>query len=135
MTRHNATNLKVQSCKFKKVLTHFRPMLPFYTPWNGLINDRLSVKKYPEISYFSSVWFCSYKPVKFFIISKSSLPFNSLYCIFCLCTNSLPLNNLKTRKAMSPKLCGFAIYIKAICNLHDCTFKSKSHHLFTPKQK
>ena len=78
--------------------------------------------------------------MKCFILLKSSLLFNTLYCIFCLRTNSLQLNNLETKKAMNAKLSGFAIYVKVtiylfLYNLLDYTFKSASHLLFTPKQK
>ena len=71
---------------------------------------------------------------------KSSLLFDTFYCLFCFYTNSLRLNSLKTKKAMNAKFAGFVIYAKVItylllCNLHDCTFKSGSRHLFTTQKK
>ena len=66
--------------------------------------------------------------------------FNIFYCLFCLYTNSLRLNNLRTAKAMTTELSGFVIYVKTIIflllyNLHGCTVKFGSRHLFALKQK
>ena len=47
------------------------------------INDRLCFKSILKISPFNCLYFCSNLPVKFAILNKSSLLFNSLYCLFC----------------------------------------------------
>ena len=68
--------------------------------------------------------------MNFVIVLRGSLLFDTFY---------LPLNYLKTKKAMNAKVSMLVIYVKTIIclllyDLEDCTFKSRSHHLFTPKQ-
>ena len=60
--------------------------------------------------------------VKLAIFLKSSLHFNSFYCLFI--NKNLRLNNLKTRTAMNAKISVFVISVEAIIylllyNLHD----------------
>ena len=50
---------------------------------------------------------------------------------FLFISKTLQLNNLESRAAMNAKISVFCICVKAIiylllCNLHDCTFKSKA---------
>ena len=64
--------------------------------------------------------------MKFVILLKGNLLFNTFYCLFCLYTNPLRLYNLKTNKAMNAKRSGFVIYVKGIIylllyNLNECT--------------
>ena len=59
---------------------------------------------------------------------------------FGLYTNALLLSNLKTTQEKNAKLSEFVIYVNAIIyflqyNLHYSTSKSRTHHLFTSKQK
>ena len=49
--------------------------------------------------------------MKFTIFLKSSLLFNSFYCLFCLSNKTLRLDNLKTRTAMNAKISVFAICV------------------------
>ena len=66
--------------------------------------------------------------MKFAIFLKSSLLFNSFYCLFLFINKTVWLNNLKTRIAMQAKISVFVICVEVIKylllnNLHDCTFK------------
>ena len=86
-------------------------------------------QKYPENFAFQLciMQLCiSNLPVKFAIFLKSSLLFNSFYCLF-LFINKTWLNNLKTRIAVNAKISVFVICVEVIIyllyNLHDCTFK------------
>ena len=77
--------------------------------------------------------------MKLFIFLKTSLLFNIFYSLFCLDISSLPLNNLKTKKAMNAKLSGFVSYVKAIIDLllyklQDSISKSENHQHFTRKK-
>ena len=67
--------------------------------------------------------------MKFAIFLKSSLLFNSFYCLFLFVNKTLRLNNFKTRTDMNAKISVLIIFVEAIIylllyNLHDCTFKS-----------
>ena len=65
---------------------------------------------------------------EFVIFLKSSLLFNSFYCLsFLLINKTLRLNNFKTRTAINAKISVFVTYVEAIIdfllyNLHNCTF-------------
>ena len=66
--------------------------------------------------------------MKFTTFLKSSLLFNSFYCLFLFINKILRLSNLKPRAAVNAKSAVFDIYVEAIIhlllyNLHDCTFK------------
>ena len=54
--------------------------------------------------------------MKFAIFLKSSLLFNSFYCLFCL-NKTLRLNNLKIRTAMNAKIPVFVICVEVIIYL------------------
>ena len=94
----------------------------------ALMNHRISVSK---VSW-------KYLPVKFAIFLKSSLLFNSFYCLLLLINKTLRLNTLKTRAAMNAKLSVFDICVEVIIyllshNLHDCTFNNMYSGLYTFK--
>ena len=76
----------------------------------------------------STYYFFSNLPMKFAVFLKSSLVFNSFYCLFFLLTKLYGSIALKTRAAMNAKMSMFIIWVEAITylllyNLHDCTFK------------
>ena len=58
--------------------------------------------------------FISWTFMKFTFLVKSSLLFNTFYCLFRLETNSLQLSNLKTKKAMNAKFSEFIIQVKTV---------------------
>ena len=64
---------------------------------------------------FARAWIAKFKEPResrWMEWSKSSLLLNFFYCLSCLYTNSLRLNNLKTKKAMNAKLSGFVIDVE-----------------------
>ena len=65
--------------------------------------------------------------MKFAIFLKSSLLFNSFYCLIFI-NKTLWLNKLKTRTAMNAKISLFVVFVETIIslqlnNLRDCNFK------------
>ena len=71
--------------------------------------------------------------MKFAILLKSSLLFNSFYCLFI--NKTLRLNNVKIRTAINAKNSVFVICVEAIIylllyNLRDCTFKFLQEFVF-----
>ena len=81
--------------------------------------------------------FCSNWPVKFAIFLKSSLLFNSFYCLFLFVNKTLGVNNFKTWTDMNAKISVFVICVEAIIylllyHLHDCTFKNFAKFLRMP---
>ena len=68
--------------------------------------------------------------MKFVIFLKSSLLFESFYCLFCFINKTLRLINLKTRTAMNAKILVLAVCVETIIylllyNLRDPTFKRR----------
>ena len=121
---YNAIKLKVQLCKLRKTL----------------INDRLSVWNVSWNFTFQLFIFLAINLWNLLFFQKGNYFFNTIYCLFCLYTNSSRLNNLKTKKVMNTKLSGFVTYVKIMIflllyNLRECTFKSVTHHFFASKQK
>ena len=102
----------------------------------ALINDRLHVSKVSWKFRITIIYNFAVirrnEPVKFAIFLKSSLLFNSFYCLFLLLNKTLRLNNLKTRTATNAKISVFVICVEVIiylllCNLHDFTFNYFYH--------
>ena len=106
-----------------------------YSHANWKNTDKWSLtcfKNILKISHSNYASFCSNLPMKFAIFFKSSLLFNSFYCLFLLLNKTLRLNNLKTRTATNAKISVFVICVEVIiylllCNLHDFTFNYFYH--------
>ena len=82
--------------------------------------------------------FCIYWPLKFAIFLKSSLLFNSFYCLFLLVNKTLLLNKLKTRADMNAKISVFVICVETIIylllnNLHDWPLSLTIEYEWHPK--
>ena len=65
--------------------------------------------------------------MKFAIFLKSSLLFNSFYCLFLFVNKTLRLNNFKTRADMNAKISVLVVCVEVIIylllySLHDSTF-------------
>ena len=100
----------------------------------------MSFKGIWEILYSNYLLFCSNLSMKFAIFLKSSLLFNSFYCLFLFINKNLRLDNLKTAAAMNAKMSVFFVCVEVIIylllyNLHDCTFNSYTYHQCSSLQK
>ena len=60
--------------------------------------------------------------MKFVLLVKSSLLFNTFYYLYCLCTNSLQLNDLKTKKLCTRNFQGllFMLNRSFVCYCINC---------------
>ena len=93
----------------------------------ALKNDCLCVSKVPWKFCNPTVYDFAVIYYKFAVFLKSSLLFNSFYCLFFLSTKLYDSVALNIRTAMNVKMPVFVIWVEAIIylllyNLHDCTF-------------
>ena len=73
-------------------------------------------KKHCENFEFQLFVICSILPLKFAIFLKSSLRFNSFYCLLFI-DHTLRLNNEKTKTIANAKIPLFVIWVKIIIYL------------------
>ena len=97
-----------------------------------LYSDWIRTRKYSVFGHFSrSVsWKFRIPTIYNFVVAiflKSSLLFNSFYCLLLFINKTWRLNNLNTRTAMNAKISRFVICVEEIIylllySLHDCIF-------------